>query len=225
MLQAPGGPIKAIDLARQSGLSRATISLLVRGTTKTLMSDNAYKVARALSVNPEWLVSGKGSMREQQGGELRHIRDVPSPQSGDRIAIPRFNVRGSMGTGWTVPDHVEVVETLTINISDLKKLCSFSAPGNLQVITGLGQSMSPTFADGDPLLVDSGVNKVEVDGVYVYELDGELFIKRLQRLPGKKLRVISDNRAQFDPYDLTPAQMQGMTVRAAVVLAWNARRP
>lgn len=39
------------------------------------------------------------------------------------------------------------------------------------------------------------------DDVYVFQLEGVVQIKRLQRLPGQRIRVISDN-TKYQPYDI-----------------------
>ncbi len=129
-----------------------------------------------------------------------------------------------MGAGAIPPDHIDVVRNVVVNRKELEKQCSFTSPLNLQIITGYGRSMKPTFQDGDPLLVDTGVYTVTVDAVYVFEIDGELFIKGIQRLSAGRLRVISHNRDENDPWDITPAQMETLKIRGRVVMAWNARR-
>ncbi|MGK9517881.1 S24 family peptidase, partial [Salmonella enterica subsp. enterica] len=69
---------------------------------------------------------------------------------------------------------------------------------------------------------DKGVNEVVVDGVYLFSLDGVLYIKRLQRLP-KMIRMISDNDA-FPPYDIKGAELDMLRIHARVLLAWNSRK-
>lgn len=45
--------------------------------------------------------------------------------------------------------------------------------------------MSPTLNSGDIVLVDTGIAAIDIDGVYVLEAHGRLFIKRVrQRLDG-----------------------------------------
>lgn len=140
------------------------------------------------------------------------------------FSIPQLDVSGSMGAGSIPPDHVDVVRNVVVNRKELEKQCSFTSAQNLQIITGYGRSMQPTFQDGDPLLVDTGVSAVTVDAVYVFEIEGELFIKGLQRLPGGRLRVISHNRSENDPWEIDPFQMESLKIRGRVVMAWNARR-
>ena len=82
--------------------------------------------------------------------------------------------------------------------------------------------MGATFASGDPLIIDKGVNTVEVDGVYVFTLDDMLYIKRLQRLP-KMIRMISDNET-FPPYEIKGHELESLVIHARVLMAWNSRK-
>lgn len=215
----PGGELRPIDLANQTGLTKQAISLMLNGTTKTLSSKNAQTIARVLRVTTAWLVNGEGHMRPDNSP--RAVRFNPREDTFD---IPFLDVAGSMGPGTIPADHIDTVRNITVIPGELKRLCSFTQIGNLQIITGLGESMKPTFQDGDPILVDTGINEVRIDAVYVYELDGELYIKRLQRIPGKRIRVISDNRDAFDAYELSDDQLERIRIKGRVVLAWNSRR-
>ncbi len=59
-------------------------------------------------------------------------------------------------------------------------MTSIAMPNNLRLLTGKGDSMSPTFNDKDILFVDVGVTAITIDAVYVFSLQGELYIKRFQ---------------------------------------------
>lgn len=52
--------ISKSDLARAVGVSPSAVTQWENGDTKVLDGDNLLKAARALSVSPEWLGSGKG---------------------------------------------------------------------------------------------------------------------------------------------------------------------
>ena len=50
-----------------------------------------------------------------------------------------------------------------------------------------------SMGNGISFFVDIGVKELKGDGIYIFELEKELFIKRLQRYPGGKIKMISDN--------------------------------
>ena len=59
-----------------------------------------------------------------------------------------------------------------------------------------------SIKDGGLILVDKSVTEFKNDGVYVIALDDALYVKRLQILPGRKLKVKSDN-LNYDPFEVS----------------------
>jgi transcriptional regulator with XRE-family HTH domain len=141
----------------------------------------------------------------------------------DTLRIPRPDAWASMGPGAPLADHVDIVEHLIVHLTPLRRIASFSHPLNLRLLSAYGDSMEPTFKDGDLLLVDIGVTEIRIDAVYVLERDDELFVKRLQRRPDGTLLMISDNR-NYAPYEIRDMEGERFSVRGRVVLAWNSRR-
>lgn len=78
--------------------------------------------------------------------------------------------------------------------------------------------MQPLYNPGDPLLVDRGITTVDFDGVYFFRVGEEGFIKRLQRIPGQGILVISDNTKYRD---WTIAANSDFEVFGKVVKAWR----
>lgn len=141
------------------------------------------------------------------------------------ILIPYLDVAASMGHGKAASEmHIEVIRDMTVHLDWLRTQgLSFSKSDNLAIITGEGDSMSGTFADGDALLVDRGITEVKTDAIYVFTLDGDLYIKRLQRLTGGLLRMISDNSV-YPPITIDESMIDRMHIQARVLLAWNAKK-
>lgn len=52
--------------------------------------------------------------------------------------------------------------------------------------------MEPTFRNGDLIVVDRQDRDLKRDGVFCVLVDGDLYVKRVQRIPGAVL-FISDN--------------------------------
>lgn len=169
-----------------------------------------------------WQQGQAAKVRELGMGRLRarHTQDV---KKIDReIQIPFLDSRASMGNGTPLTDYVNVVEMVTANLPELRTRVSFSAPHNLRLLTGYGDSMSPTFNDGDVLLIDMGVTDLTLDAVYVMERHDQLYVKRIQRRTTGALRMISDNPV-YPPEDIDPNR-DGFDVRARVLCVWNFRK-
>lgn len=119
-------------------------------------------------------------------------------QSQDCTDIPvRGNVSASMGYGLTVYDETQ---TGTYSISNkLAKDLGINL-NKSEIIFAKGDSMEPTIIGGDSLLIDLTRKEVHDGSIYCVRIDGELYAKRLQKLPPDKIKVISDNKDKYDPF-------------------------
>jgi phage repressor protein C with HTH and peptisase S24 domain len=202
------------ELAFRAKVSQSTVGNLEAGIN--LDPRKLPEIAQALGLNPMWCKTGKGEKYAQKPRQTALVSRQP-----DEILIPKHDVRASMGEGEYPPDHVEIVKQIAVSLNELRRRAGFSAPQNLSFITGIGDSMVPTFSDGDVLLIDRGVHTVEVDGVFVLTLNGKLYIKTLQRQPDNTILMISDNN-KYKSYTIT--ERDSTSIDGRVVLAWNARR-
>jgi len=66
-------------------------------------------------------------------------------------------------------------------------------PDDLLLETAVGESMNPTLADLDLLLIDTSDRKLREFGIYILEYRGERLVKRVQRKLDGSLLLISDN--------------------------------
>ena len=63
------------------------------------------------------------------------------------------------------------------------------------------------------------VTTVDFDGLYFFRVDNEGFIKRLQRIPGEGLRVLSENRERYESW--TIKQDMDFQVLGRVLKVWR----
>lgn len=156
-----------------------------------------------------------------------NVVQMPKRSAKDKnfVLLPHLDIAASMGHGKVAPGmHIEVIRDMTVHLDWLRMQgLTFSKIDNLAIITGEGDSMSGTFADGDALLVDRGITEVKTDAIYVFTLDGDLYIKRLQRLTGGVLRMISDNPV-YPPITIDESMIDRMHIQARVLLAWNTKK-
>ncbi len=194
------------------------------GDTGNIKNHNLLALAHSLDTTVDWLLEGAGDPPRRRAMDNVVVGDFTRHPKEDELSIPQYDVVGSMGPGRVLPkDYIETIRNIVVRTEYMQERgINYSHRDNLSVITGFGESMGETYASGDALIVDQGVNEVVVDGVYVFTLDGMLYIKRLQRLP-KMLRMISDNET-FPPYDIKGSELADMIIHARVLLAWNARK-
>lgn len=117
--------------------------------------------------------------------------------------IPQYDTHAAMGTGLILPDQPGVIQSWQVSKDWISKnVKGYQSVNGLCIVTGFGDSMRPLFNPGDPLLVDTSVTSVDFDGIYFFRVDNEGFIKRLQRIPGEGLRVLSENRERYEPWTI-----------------------
>lgn len=182
--------LSASTLARQTGVSRASVSMWLSGTTKSLGADTTAQLAKSYGIDDAlWLATG------QRIDENNLPLPDPAPSS-QVVRIPQYDAAGAMGNGLELRDQPGVIHSWNVSREWLNKnVRHFSSTENLCIVTGFGDSMRPMFNPGDPLLVDVGVSTVDFDAVYFFRVEGEGFIKRLQRVPGMGLMALSENPA------------------------------
>lgn len=232
---AMAGPPKVTQaaLARACGIRAPSVNDWISGKTKTIEGQNLLIAADYLKVMPMWLATGKGPMRKGADGGAQPaskesnvvpIESRRKSKDSSFITIPQLDVAGSMGPGRVPPDHIEVIRDITVHLDWLKTQgLSYSKLENLAIIDGDGDSMEGTFRNGDALLVDRGITEIRTDAIYVFTLEGELFIKRLQRLTGGSLRMISDNPV-YPAIMIEGDMLAKVHIQARVLLVWNARK-
>lgn len=212
------------ELARALCVSPQSVQAWESGKN-TPRPKRLQEIADVLEVKASWLL-GEGGISDKDENELdNRIEDAKAGYSAAKVInIPQYDVRASMGDGQILPsDYIDTVRRITVSAEFLlEQGVSYTKPANLAVITGFGESMNQTFSNGDPLIIDQGVNSVVTDGVYLFTLAGNLFVKRLQLLPNG-LRVISDSDA-FPPFDVTGDDVSTLIVHARVLLAWRSQR-
>lgn len=101
-----------------------------------------------------------------------------------------------MGTGTDVLHDDILVGQIDLSEQWVTRRIKPTSPQALRFIHAYGDSMSPTFEDGDVLLVDTGMRDPKaIDGVYVLSASDRLYIKRVQSRLDGTTEISSDNPA------------------------------
>ena len=138
-------------------------------------------LVQKLHINVNWFLTGIGA---------KFLNQIEISDE-DCIVIPvRGGVTASLGYGVTVYNESQ---TATYSIS--KKLaCDLGVNmSRTEMIFAQGDSMMPTIEGGDSLLVDLSKKEVHDGKIYCVRIDGQLYAKRLQKIPPNIIRVVSDN--------------------------------
>lgn len=130
---------------------------------------------------------GRGWMDTDHTGMLIDSIDKPA----DGVRVPELADTGTMGDDPSVLEQDVIIGGLTLAPDFVRRL-NPSNPMNLKVLTGHGDSMLPTIAPGDKVLIDEGVKDL-YDGIYVLRSYDTLFIKRVNKNLKGAVVISSDN--------------------------------
>jgi len=138
------------------------------------------------------------------------------------VAVPLYNdVRAAAGAG-AVVTHERSDDALIFQEEWIRFELG-ARPQDLYLIRVGGDSMEPTLRSGDAILVDRRATRPDREGVYIMRMNDMLLVKRLQALPGGRIRVTSDNPA-FAPYEVAVPDLQGDDIAIIGRVVWVGRR-
>jgi phage repressor protein C with HTH and peptisase S24 domain len=176
--------------------------------------EDLHAIAAALNVSIDQILEttgpGAATMREPPKGYLRPIstwdrpEDLPEGQFG---FLQHLDAYLSAGNGGPSVEAVERTDKSTPFRSDWLRSQGWN-PHTHFTMRCKGDSMEPTIQDGAPVVIDTSDagRRVQTGRIYALSIDGELLLKRLDKLPGGVLRVRSDNSApMYAPFELSEA--------------------
>lgn len=190
------------SFAAECGISYGAMHKYFSGTTQPTL-DNLVILSKTLNVSIEWLATGFN--REAMSypvalDSTNHALDVRGNEVdlSEFVFVPRYNVQAAAGYGsWN--DNESPMFTVSFRkywITNHLK----ADPKMLSVISVTGDSMEGVLNDKDVILINHG-DKEPREGIYVLRLDGQLIVKRVQRMPGSELYITSTNPA-YKPYSI-----------------------
>ncbi|ENJ7583126.1 helix-turn-helix transcriptional regulator [Providencia rettgeri] len=178
--------------------------------------NRVMKIAEILGVDANWLLFGKPDSENRKDVVKIELEDDSNVQGRYKVEI--LDIEASAGAGVMVlDDFIETITAIEYSAEEAKRLFGGRPAETVKMITVKGDSMSETFEPRDQIFVDITVNHFDGDGIYVFILDNQLYIKRLQ-MQYKKLAVISDN-PRYETWYLEENSMDGMFIQAKVLVS------
>ncbi|MET4160508.1 phage repressor protein C with HTH and peptisase S24 domain [Marinobacterium sp. MBR-111] len=223
-LMEKAGITSFTQAAERAKLNQATLHRILEGESRYPRIENLQKIADLFGISEPTDLLKKDLSKEHLSNQGNVISADFTPKgrlSDEEITIPQFDVRAAMGPGQVASDYVETVRHLTLHKQYLKNQgLRYSGAKHLAVITGWGQSMEGTINDGDPVIIDRGVQTFIGDGVYLLTWNDMLYIKRLQMASADTFKMISDNPS----HENQEVNAADITIQAKVLMVWNARK-
>jgi len=196
----------------------AFVGQMLRGerpvTEKTVLA------AHALSGYAGWFDHPQSGARSP----VAVVNLAPAPGPGESaVHVPLLANAGSMGPGTDIQHDDVLVGHIALSEQWVARRLRPTSILALRFIHAYGDSMSPTFEDGDVLLVDTGIrDPKDIDGVYVMAANDRVYIKRVrQRLDG--IIEISSDNVTVKTVDVLKGDHR-IDILGRVVWCWNGRK-
>jgi transcriptional regulator with XRE-family HTH domain len=193
--RAARGAREIHDVAAAVGVHRNTIWNVERGDSLP----DAFELevlAREYNTTPVELLGGEPPGAVRSALVPHGVRAV---QMDALIYVPLFDLREQAeGVAFTDADSVQAMRPFD---AQFIRYDLGIAHDDLAMFGVVGASLEPWLHAKDAVLADLRDRDALTEGVHLIRLDGALLMKKLQRLPGKVLRVSSYNPA-YEPFDI-----------------------
>ncbi len=187
------------------GCSRPLLAQWESGRSKSLGGRFLLSAAKAYKVDPEWLaeMTDDDGYPWQSGGQVgplavSSIAENETPNGHYRVE--QIDGRAAMGEGSENEDYPEIVRAMDFSDTYIRSLIGFRPPpGRLKLVTGVGDSMAPRIQPGEIVLVDTGCNDFQGDGIYLINTGHGQQLKVLQDR-GDAVYVVSANAGVYPSF-------------------------
>ncbi|OCH26597.1 transcriptional regulator [Aliivibrio fischeri] len=140
--------------------------------------------------------------------------ELPTPQG--MVSLTYYDVEASAGHG----SLVEVEVATEINFAEVFLRDELGVnPKEVFAMKVKGESMYPTLKDGARVIIKR-VDDFAGDGIYVFRVNGQIMIKRLQFQP-TKITFVSDNNHFYQPWELTHTEIKNIDFEILGQAVWG----
>lgn len=225
MIESVGGWDKSASI---SGRSVAQLKRYAKGDD--IPFSVLFSLAEAADLSIDWISDGfENPFKNDRTEHLisRIDKEIQGLGKKERaleglINVPVINVTASAGGG------ALVIEEKSVGIAafseEYLRTNWHVNPKELFCMPVDGESMEPTIKSGEFMLVSHAErHKTPGDGIYIIRLDGSVLVKRIQLLPGAKIKIFSDNAA-YEPFEISLSDGVDFTILGKVVLVHGLRR-
>jgi len=210
-----------MDNITTTGLAGRIKSLIPKEKSQ---SDFAEEIGVSLPGLKGWLAEKNGPnftalarIAELTGADLNWLvmgKDAARPENRPDFAlIKHLDVHASAGNG-ALNNEEQQIGSLSFRRDWLRE--RGINPNAATVINAWGDSMEPTIRSGDTLLVDSSIDRIIDEGIYILVLNGLALVKRLRIHMNGDLTLSSDN-PQYGNETVKAKTLNDLTVAGRVM--------
>lgn len=207
--------------SKKVGISDTMIRKYLTGSMPGL--DKLVQIAEAGGVTLDWLARGVGPKNtvaqpdfvvSGPGGEVVLVAEAKSSLITQEFAlIPRLDVQASAGDG-RIAVGEDPLEYLAFQRGWLRG--RGINPDRARILSARGDSMEETIRDGDVLLVDTSIDRIRDNAIYVVIYGDMVLVKRVHGRLNGSLQLISDN-PRYPPEEVTAAEVDQLNIAGRVM--------
>ncbi|MDP2573244.1 S24 family peptidase [Vibrio penaeicida] len=175
-------------------------------------------LAKALGINPNSIQNWRtrGNIPDDVFIKARLVSQNLSSESSEMIRLTYYDVEASAGNGALV--EIEIAKDMSFAERYLRDELHVN-PSEVFLMRAKGDSMYPTLKDGSMMMVKR-VQDFSGDGIYVFRVNGQVMVKRLQFQP---TRIIfkSDNEQFYEPWELTHKEIESIDFEILGQAVWG----
>lgn len=145
------------------------------------------------------------------------VNSLAKKEGRDVYRVDVLDVSASAGNGVSSKDTIEVIRSIEYEPEQAKLIFGSIPQGLVKLINVRGDSMQGTIEPGDLIFVDKRVTHFDGDGIYVFDFNGDTYVKRLQKVKSELL-VISDN-IKYREWSITPEETEMLHISGRVMLS------
>lgn len=189
------------DLAKKLGVTPQAVQQWLRDDAPTAPSAKRIKKMAEISGYPTHWFSMSDEEVQKNDYIISNMSATPNDEHCYKIEL--LDVKAKAGIGGVINnEYPDVIQSIYFSLDGLLEIVGRKTDNGLYMITVPTDSMSPTIEKGDVVFIDTNVKSYLGEGVYIFAIDNEVYIKRLQKIPGGTYKALSDNK-NYDPFDIS----------------------
>ncbi|AOF53697.1 hypothetical protein BKG91_03470 [Rodentibacter caecimuris] len=218
--------INQTEFAEMVGIKQPSMQRILSGETKN--PRKIIKMASVLGVDPNWLLYGdRGAINIGGNAENSPITTTTNNFfSSDKLAKDELrSQREKQKTGLehstvnNLPIHQGVInddfhnlfESLVFSDDGLIEIAKLRNTNGISMITMFNDSMQPAINKGDIVLVNTTLDKYSGEGVYLFIMNNEVYVRRLFQSPDGILRAKAMNEDAGSSFDIAENNLVRVT--------------
>ncbi|UAB70641.1 S24 family peptidase [Vibrio sp. SCSIO 43132] len=187
----------------------------LKALTKTAKN---VDLAGALGIAPRSIQNwrARGNIPKDIFLKARLVSQNPITESEGMVELTYYDVEASAGDGALI--EIETATDMSFAERYLREELHVN-PSEVFLMRAKGDSMYPTLKDGSLMMIKR-VQDFSGDGIYVFRVNGQVMVKRLQFQP-TKIIFKSDNAQFYEPWELTHKEIESTDFEILGQAVWG----